>query len=236
MRALGLGLALLLAAGLACTSNQAADPGDGTGAGLATATPVEAAATPSTSEPSAAATPEQRLAIVYVGDTAGTGIGLRDGCHADARIEGAWPDGTAVRIINHGGGACSGWTYVVGPGVGSWVLDDYLTETQPAVAATAPGGSTTTPPQPGPPAGAAMFLFGSGSPGDLVTVSAGGVYCSFARADAAVGLWALEVGPGTDCTPSPGATLSFTRNGQPLQTGATYTFTPGGNVHVQQLQ
>ena len=239
MRALVLGLPLLLAAALlACTSSQAVDPETLADAApsvtsTATAAPTE---TPAPS-PTATATPERRLDIVYIGNTAGTGVSLRDGCHTDARVDGAWAEGAAVRIITPGEGACSGWAYVVGPGVGSWVLDIYLEDTKPAVAPPqAPGGPTPrTPPSSGPPAGAPMFLFGSGSPGDLVTVSAAGSYCSFARADVAVGLWALEVGPGTDCNPPIGAALTFTRNGQLAPTAVAHAFTPGANVHVSLL-
>lgn len=115
MRALGLGPALVLAAALlACTSNQAADRDALDDASdevrpTATAAPTSPSETPEPA-PSATATPEQRLDIVYIGNTAGTGVSLRDGCHADARIDGAWADGTAVRIINPGEGACGGWT------------------------------------------------------------------------------------------------------------------------------
>ena len=215
-----LGLPLLLAATLlACTSNQGAGP---------TATAATASAT---------ATPEQRLDIVYVGNTAGTGISLRDGCHADARSDGAWADGTAVRIINLGEGACSGWTYFVGPGVGSWVLDDYLTATAPTVAPpSTPGGSTTTPPPAsGSPAGAPMFLFGSADAGDFVAVWAGNEFCDSTIVATAGGTWGLEVGPGTECSPAPGAPLVFAVTGTDVTTVGTHTYQPGGNMHVSLL-
>ena len=237
MRALGLGLALLLAAALlACASNQAADP-----EAVANASPTATAPTSPTSpsetpapDPSATATPDRRLDIVYIGNTAGTGVGLRDGCHADARIDGAWADGTAVRIINPGEGARGGWTYVVGPGVGSWVLDAYLTDVQPTLTApstpaTPYGAAPTTPPD--SPAGAPMFLFGFADAGDFVAVWAGNEFCDSTIA-AAGSLWGLKVGPGTQCNPTPGAPLVFAVNGRGVATAGTHTYQPGGNEHV----
>ena len=201
---------------------------------VATAAPTSPSETPEPA-PSATATPEQRLDIVYIGTTAGTGVGLRDGCHAYARIDGAWADGTAVRIINPGEGACGGWTYVVGPGVGSWVLDAYLTEVQLAVAppstpSTPDDAAPTTPS--GPPAGAPMFVFGFADAGDFVTVWAGNELCDSAIVATAGGLWGLSVGPGTECTPAPGAPLVFAVNGTGVATAGTHTYQPGGNEHV----
>lgn len=208
-----------------------------------TPTPTEMPTLPptptSTPEPTPSPTPENRLTIVYVAHTDGDGVSLRDACSDDARVPGAWAEGTAVRVIDVGSDECAGWTYVAGPGEGSWVRDDYLSETAPAgappVSSGGGGGGTptsTTSPAAPPSGSGPMFVSGDSSPGDLVTVFAGGSYCAFARADPAVGLWAVEIGAGTECHPAVGAALSFSLNGQAVQTASAHTYQPGGTATV----
>ena len=138
-------------------------------------------------------------------------------------------------MIEPGTGACDGWTYVAGPGEGSWVWDGYLSETKPAVAPRPSGGGQ--PPVPGspPPAGAPMFVFGTTTPGAFVLVFAGNQFCDSTIADGGIGAWGLEVGAGTECSPAPGALLSFSVNGQITQTTGLHSYQPGANESVTLL-
>ena len=229
------GLSVLLLAAT-CGSNTASEdpePSASPPAGAATATPTD------TPEPTSSATPSpgNLLDIVYVGNTGGDGVSLRDACRDDARIPGAWAEGTAVRIIDPGEGECAGWTFVAGPGKGSWVSDGYLTETKPAVASppSSSGGSTPPSGTPPPSGGAAMFVFGTASPGAFIVVFAGGHFCDSTLADSAVGIWGLEVGAGTECSPATGAPLSFSVNGAVVPTAAAHTYVPGGQASVDLL-
>ena len=177
----------------------------GTPSATATARPTPSSTPTPEPTPSATARPENLLAIVYIAQTGGDGVSIRDACRDDARVPGAWAEGSAVRVIEPGTGACDGWTYVAGPGEGSWVWDGYLSETKPAVAPRPSGGGQ--PPVPGspPPAGAPMFVFGTTTPGAFVLVFAGNQFCDSTIADGGIGAWGLEVGAGTECSPAPGA-------------------------------
>ena len=77
-----------------------------------------------------------------------------------------------------------------------------------------------------------MFVFGDSSPGSLVTVFAGGELCDSARADANAGLWALEVGGATLCDPAAGDFLTFSVEGDPVQTAGFHIYEPGGTQLV----
>ena len=222
---------LLLAA--ACGSSTASEdpePSASPPTAAATAAPTDAP------EPAASATapPENLLDIVYVGNTGGDGVSLRDACRDEARIPGAWAEGTAVRIIDPGEGEGAGWTFVAGPGKGSWVSDGYLTETKPAVAPPPSSSGSSTPPSgtPPPSGGAAMFVFGTTAPGAFVVVFAGGHFCDSTLADSAGGIWGPEVGAGTECSPATGAPLSFSVNGAAVPMAAAHSYQPGGSESV----
>ena len=221
---------------LGCTTDQAADVEP-----TPTSAPQQFVADTAEDEaptPEPTDTPVPSLEIAYIGGTGGDGVGLRDACRADARIDGAWAEGTAVRIVGPGEDGCEGWTYVVGPGIGSWVLDDYLTDTAPPAEAPSGGSTTTTSTPPGTstqtPSVAAqqMFVWGVGNQNDFVVVFAGNTACDSALVPTAGGLWGLVVGPGSMCSPSPGAPLSFSLNGQGAASSVPLSYAPGGNVQV----
>ncbi len=73
-----------------------------------------------------------------------------------------------------------------------------------------------------------MFVFGDSTPGALVSVFAGGDLCDSVSADAAAGLWALEVGGRAPCDPTVGDFLTFSVDGEPVQTEDFYSYDPGG--------
>ena len=78
----------------------------------------------------------------------GSGVAIRSDCEDAARSGDAWADGTEVRVMQVGAGACEGWSLVFA-GSGSWVRNEYLSEEAPAAAVASTGGGT--PPSPGAP-------------------------------------------------------------------------------------
>ena len=82
-------------------------------------------------------TPEER-AIVY---TSGDGVAHRSDCDEDARREGAWAEGTIVRVTHRGVGPCLGWSLATDGEVSSWVRDRYV-----AVPSDPGGGSGSRTP------------------------------------------------------------------------------------------
>ena len=142
---------LLLAA--ACSEDAASDEATATPAATpsarATASPTATGAASPEATATATPKPENLLAFLYIAHTGGDGVSIRDACRDDAHAPGAWAEGTAVRVIEPGTDACAGWTYVVGPGEGSWVRADYLSATPPAV--KTPPGSSNAPGPPPPP-------------------------------------------------------------------------------------
>ena len=216
------------------------DPTETPEAAAATASP-SASPTPTSTPtpeptPTATARPENLFAIVYVANTGGDGVSIRAACRDDARVPGAWAEGTAVRIIEPGSDACAGWTYVVGPGEGSWVRDGYLSEDQPAVVPPPSGGGGTPPPPGSPlPGTAPMFVFGTAQPGDFVLVFAGNQFCDSTIAASGIGTWGLEVGGGSECSPASGAPLIFSVNGQVAQTSGLHSYQPSASESVTLL-
>ncbi len=185
-------------------------------------------------EPSAtpAATLDGQLGVVYIANTDGDGVSLRTACQEDARLADAWPEGTAVRIIEPGAEDCAAWTYVIGPRQASWVRNAYLSAAGPS-GPPAHAASDKAPGQKKQKAAREpMFVFGDSSPGTLVTVFAGGELCDSARADANAGLWALEVGGATLCDPTAGDFLTFSVEGDPVQTAGFHIYEPGGTQLV----
>ena len=80
-----------------------------------------------------------------------------------------------------------------------------------------------------------MFLFGTTTPGAFIVVFAGNQFCSSTIADGAVGLWGLEISGATECSPTSGATIVFSVNGQVAQTSGLHTYKPGGSESVTLL-
>ena len=117
----------------------------------ATATAPTATATAPTATPEVVATsPIAR----YVANTGGDGISLRSDCRNDARIAGAWTEGTRVEVVQVGSGDCDGWTLTASGSTETWVSNQYLASNAPSTAVR-PAGSTSTPspnPTTSPPA------------------------------------------------------------------------------------
>ena len=128
---------------------------------LPTATIAAAtAATPGVSEPvtevATAGTPQVR----YVANTGGDGISLRSDCRTNARIPGAWAEGTRVDVIETGSGECDGWSLATADSTETWVNNRYLDSTSPSrvvrtgttpSATPGPSGSSPTPTVTAPP-------------------------------------------------------------------------------------
>ena len=67
-----------------------------------------------------------------VAGTDGEGVALREGCADVARVPGLGiPEGAWVRVIETGGGNCSGWVFVEWEQQRTWVRDRYLSSTTP---------------------------------------------------------------------------------------------------------
>jgi hypothetical protein len=140
---IGLGLlALLLVA--ACKSDAQLEAERE--ADEATSVPTATAATETTATPTPAATAvatTSEPAVRYVANTGGSGVSLRSACRVDARIAGAWAEGTRVEVVQVGSGSCDGWTLAASGSTETWVDNRYLGDTA-ATVATRPGGSTST--------------------------------------------------------------------------------------------
>ena len=151
---LAVGLLLVLALS-GCKSDEqlAAERAEREGTSVPTAT-VATTATPAAA---ATATPEivQTSPVDrYVAYTGGAGISLRSDCRNDARIAGAWAEGTRVEVVEVGSGDCDGWTLAARGSTETWVSNQYLGSSAPLTVAR-PTGSTWTPspnPTTSPPA------------------------------------------------------------------------------------
>ena len=90
--------------------------------------------------------------LLFITNTGGVGVRLREACTDDAPGVGAWPEGTAVIVVETTEN-CRGWLLARGgQDETSWVLEDYLsTRPQPAsptalpIVAQQQAAPTTTP-------------------------------------------------------------------------------------------
>ena len=147
---LTVGLLMLVLLG-ACKSQAQIDRERATLAGtpLPTAT-IAAASSNASPEPSTVVATEDASAVRYVANTGGDGISLRSDCRADARVAGAWTEGTEVEVIEQGAGDCDGWTLASVGSTETWVSNRYLSVTSPPIAS---GGSTSVGSTPAPSIG-----------------------------------------------------------------------------------
>lgn len=143
--------ALLLAACSSSDPDAPATDGDGDATSVPTATTAAQDATATPEGDSAVATSDDDDATVsrYIGNTGGSGVAVRDACAQDARTGGAWPEATAVLVLEVGAGGCDGWSYVAreGSSTESWVRNAYLLTERPLVTASRPPSSSSTPPR-----------------------------------------------------------------------------------------
>jgi hypothetical protein len=73
------------------------------------------------------ALPSNDTRTASIGGTEGVGVAVRNACSDDARVPGAAiPEGAQVRIVEAGGGNCSGWQLVEWEQHRSWVRDQYV--------------------------------------------------------------------------------------------------------------
>ena len=97
----------------------------------------------STVIPAAEAGPGGQL--LFIGNTGGVGVRLREACTDDARGVGGWPEGTAVTVVE-GIEDCPGWWLVRrGEKETSWVRADYLASNSQLAAPAAPQVVTPQP-------------------------------------------------------------------------------------------
>ena len=132
--------------------------GDEDGERAAATSETTGAAAASPSEPAGADDGDQSavgeatatvLGSRYIGNSGGSRVSLRSDCEDSARVDGSWPEGAAVVLLEPGEGRCEGWTMVAGAGGSSWVREQYLVEEQPATVAasggSAPAGTAPKP-------------------------------------------------------------------------------------------
>ncbi len=72
-----------------------------------------------------------QLTALYVGNTGGSGVAVRNACNDDARVGGSWPLGTQVIVLWAGEDECEGWTHITGSHGPSWIRNDYLVAEAP---------------------------------------------------------------------------------------------------------
>lgn len=107
--------------GAAVSSSDA--PGSATSDGTATADGATSAAdgAPTTGD------------TLYIADTGGVGVSLRDECLDSARRGGAIPERSEVTLIRNGtDGECEEWSQVLSASGATWVRDRYLDSERPA--------------------------------------------------------------------------------------------------------
>lgn len=183
----------------------------------------------STSSPTPQARPS--LTLRYVAGTGGSGVAIRDACEQGARSGGAWAEGTGVRLMDSTSEGCDGWSLVAGPGITSWVRDEYLATTPPPVtprAAAAPPLQVTAAPPP-PRSENPMWVFGTAPPGSLIVIFVGGRFCASELADSVVGIWGSEIGPEDPCDPQLAESLTFSVNGSFATGSPALRWAPGAN-------
>ena len=110
-----------------------------------TATPESSPASLVTTVPTAVPVPDSP--VRFIGGTGGDGVALRDECEDGARLDGAWPEGTEVVLLQRGTGSCFTWSYVRSGDQASWVKNAYLIEQENAVAIVT--GTSASVPNPG---------------------------------------------------------------------------------------
>lgn len=149
--------ALLLAACSSSNPDAPATDGDGDATSVPTATATSPDATATPDGDSAVATDDEgdddATVSRYIGNTGGSGVAIRDACAQDARAGGAWPEATAVLVLEVGAGGCDGWSYVAreGSSTESWVRNAYLVTERPLVTASRPPSNSSTPAPTVPP-------------------------------------------------------------------------------------
>lgn len=115
----------------------------------ASSTPTASPTPEPTPEPTAVSTPRKTM---YVANTGGSGVSVRDACDDGARTSGAVPDATEVTVLQLGVGRCDGWSVVQAAARTTWVRDGYLSATKPATPTPTPRPTpkpTPSGPQPG---------------------------------------------------------------------------------------